>query len=67
MGSDGFTDAESLVVLASGDSIRNLSLGALFFHDDADDSRDRIYAATAGNRGMFGAKRKGERWFWGLE
>ena len=67
MSSDGFTDAESLVALASGDSIQNLSLGALFFYDDTNDAKDRIYAATLGNRGMFGAKRKGKRWFWGLE
>ena len=67
MSSDDFTDAESLIVLASGDSIQNLSLGALFFYNDSVDDRDRIYAATAGNRGMFGAKRKNNRWFWGLE
>ena len=59
MTSDDFTDAESLVVLASGDSIQNLSLGALFFYDDADDGRDRIYAATLGNRGLFWGQAQG--------
>ncbi len=65
--SDGFTDIDSLVTLSSGTSISTLSLYLFLFYDDPNDSNDRIYAAVPGNRGVFGARRKGDRWSWGLE
>ena len=66
---DDFTDMDSLVTLSSGRSIMNSKLHIIFFYDDpnGDDSRDRIYAATQGSRGVFGARRKAGRWSWGLE
>ena len=46
----------------------NSKLHIIFFYDDPnDDGRDRIYAATQGSRGVFGARRKAGRWSWGLE
>ncbi|WGK69629.1 hypothetical protein P0082_01855 [Candidatus Haliotispira prima] len=66
--SDGFTDTDSLVTLSSGASIQSLSLDVFLFYDDSsDDTKDRVYAATQSSDGVFGAKRDGSLWSWGLE